>query len=62
MKTPIEQYESETGKSVWAEKNRTYTNEYVSWLKNWLKTDNGLASKSVKLFAGKIKTESQSNN
>ena len=54
LKTPVQQYEEETGKSIWRIKNMYHTDEYVTWLKNWLKTDEGPASTAFKQFAKSI--------
>ncbi len=55
--TPVEQYEKETGKSIWEIKDHTHTKEYAEWIKNYVKNSNSKEAVLVRNFIKKIKKD-----
>lgn len=61
--TPQEQYFKETGaKTIWKIPNHTHTDEYVEWIKSYVKNSDSPAAKMVRKFSKALsvgKTDSQ---
>lgn len=56
--TPQEQYLKETGaNTIWKIHNHTHTDEYVEWMKNYVKTSDSIAAKMIRQFANNVKSE-----
>lgn len=53
--TPIQEYEKQTGKSVWKIKDHTYTDEYTAWVKNYAENSDSIDAKIIREFSNKLK-------
>lgn len=44
-----EKYLKETGaKTIWKIPNRTFTDEYLNWIRNYIKTSNSIIAKTIR--------------
>lgn len=57
--SPQDQYKAETGKDIWKIPNHTHTDEYVQWIKNYVKTSNDTPAKLVRDFINKTLKQQQ---
>ena len=57
--TPQQQYEKETGKSIWKIKDHTYTDEYSIWIKKYAKNSDSPDAKIIREFSNKLNKRRQ---